>query len=99
MGSFSVFPVAGLLLKKPLCQLFANFLGNQIRCHAASGGTTAAKIYPKTSPRGLDGGDGNIQGRWRSSTFLYRFEGALLISSTVKDVKDVCPAARIAIVD
>jgi hypothetical protein len=44
-------------------------------------------------------------GRWKysrevgSSTFLYRSEGAPLISSTVKDVKDVCAAARIAIVD
>jgi hypothetical protein len=31
--------------------------------------------------------------------FFWRFEGALLISSTMKDVKDICAAARIAIID
>src|ERR1700740_2302993 len=50
MGSFSVFPVAGLLLKKLPCQLFANFLGNQIRCHAASDGTRLPKYTLKHHP-------------------------------------------------
>ncbi len=32
-------------------------------------------------------------------TFLYRFERPLRISSTVENVEDICPAARISIVD